>query len=86
MAVNNDFSRHVKIKKEVKDIDKKVDFLTKDGINWLSANMFSDSVEIQKGKKDISQDRNQALFKIIKEGGIISKGELFSKLEQLINN
>ncbi len=66
--------------------DKKVDFLTKEGINWLSENMFSDSVEIQKGKKDISQDRNQALFKIIKEGGIISKGELFSKLEHLINN
>ena len=34
----------------------------------------------------ISQDRNQALFKIIKEGGIISKGELYSKLEHLINN
>ena len=66
--------------------NKKIDFLTKDGINWLSENMFSDSVEIQKGKKDISQDRNQALFKIIKEGGIISKGELFSKLEHLINN
>ncbi len=30
MAVNNDFSRHVKIKKEVKDIDKKVDFLNKE--------------------------------------------------------
>jgi hypothetical protein len=65
--------------------DKKVDFLTKEGIEWLSINMFSDSVEIQKGKKDISHDRNQALFKIIKEGGIISKGELFSKLEHLIN-
>ncbi len=27
MADNNDFSRHVKIKKEYKEIDKKVDFL-----------------------------------------------------------
>ena len=26
MADNNDFSRHVKIKKEYKEIDKKVDF------------------------------------------------------------
>ncbi|WP_438966536.1 DUF6495 family protein [Flavobacterium sp.] len=66
--------------------NKKVDFLTKDGINWLSENLFSDEVEIQKGKKDISQDRNQSLFSIIKQGGIISKGELFSKLEHLINN
>jgi hypothetical protein len=70
----------------IKTTNRRVDFLTKDGINWLSENMFSDDVEIQKGKKDISQDRNQALFKIIKEGGIISKGELFSKLEHLINN
>lgn len=66
--------------------NKQVDFLTKDGINWLSQNLFSDEVEIQKGKKDISQDRNQSLFSIIKQGGIISKGELFSKLEHLINN
>jgi hypothetical protein len=70
----------------IKTSDKNVDFLTKEGINWLSEYMFSDSVEIQKGKKEISQDRNQALFKIIKEGGIISKGELYSKLEHLINN
>lgn len=63
----------------------KIDFLTKDGINWLSENLFLNEVAIQKGKKDISHNRNEALFKIIKEGGIISKGELFSKLEHLIN-
>ncbi len=65
--------------------DKTVDFLTKEGIEWLSLNLFTASVEIQKGKKDISQDRNLALFTIIKEGGIISKGELFAKLDHLIN-
>lgn len=69
----------------IKTENKNVDFLTKEGINWLSENIFSDDVEIQKGKKNISNDRNQALFKIIKEGGMISKGELFSKLEHLIN-
>ena len=62
-----------------------VDFLTSDGINWLSENIFSDDIEIKKGKKDISEDRNGSLFSIIKQGGIISKGELFTKLEHLLN-
>ncbi|MCO6164005.1 DUF6495 family protein [Flavobacterium sp. NRK F7] len=62
-----------------------VDFLTSDGINWLSENIFSDDIEIKKGKKDISDDRNGSLFSIIKQGGIISKGELFTKLDYLLN-
>ena len=35
-------------------------------------------------KKDISEGRNESLFEIIKKGGIISKGELFSKFEALL--
>lgn len=65
--------------------EESVDFLSTDGINWLSENIFSDAIEIQKGRKDISDDRNGALFSIIKQGGIISKGELFTKLEHLLN-
>ena len=63
-----------------------INFLTKEGITWLSENMSSDEVVIQKGKKDISQDRNGSLFEIIKQGGLISKGELFNKLELLLNH
>lgn len=62
-----------------------VNFLSEEGINWLSENMTSDEVVIQKGKKDISIDRNGSLFEIIKQGGIISKGELFVKLDILLN-
>lgn len=62
-----------------------INFLSEEGINWLSENMTSDEVVIQKGKKDISDDRNGSLFEIIKQGGIISKGELFVKLDILLN-
>ena len=62
-----------------------VDFLSAEGIQWLSENIFSDEVEIQRGKKVVSEDRNGALFSIIQQGGIISKGELFSKLDLLLN-
>lgn len=68
----------------INSTDPSTDFLSADGINWLSENIFSDSVQIQQGKKDISEGRNESLFEIIKKGGIISKGELFSKFETLL--
>lgn len=68
----------------INSTDPSTDFLSADGITWLSENIFSDSVQIQQGKKDISNGRNESLFEIIKKGGIISKGELFSKFEALL--
>lgn len=65
--------------------NKSINFLSKEGINWLSENISSDEVLIQQGKKNISNNRNGSLFEIIKQGGIISKGELYTKLETLLN-
>jgi len=69
----------------IKTNNPKIDFVAADGIHWLGENLFSNEVEITKGRKDISENRNKSLFEIIKQGGIISKGELFTKLENLIN-
>jgi hypothetical protein len=69
----------------VKTNNPQIDFVSADGIHWLADNLFSNDVEITKGRKDISENRNIALFEIIKQGGIISKGELFNKLDSLIN-
>lgn len=62
-----------------------VDFFTSEGIEWLSENLFSDAVEIQKGKKTVENMRNESIFEIIQNGGVISKGDLFSKLITLLN-
>ena len=69
----------------IKTNNPQIDFVSADGINWLSENLFFDEVEITRGKKDLSENRNESLFEIIKQGGIISKGELFTKLDSLIN-
>jgi hypothetical protein len=69
----------------IKTNNPQIDFVSADGINWLSENLFSDDVEITRGKKDLSENRNESLFEIIRQGGIISKGELFTKLDSLIN-
>lgn len=69
----------------IKTLNSDINFLTKEGINWLSQNITSNLVEIHQGKKEIANDRNGELFKLVKQGGIISKGELYTKLQALLN-
>ena len=69
----------------IKTNNSQIDFVSADGIQWLSENLFSDEIEITKGKKDVSENRNESLFEIIKQGGIISKGELYNKFDLLLN-
>ena len=69
----------------IKTNNDQIDFVSAEGIHWLADNLFSDAIEITKGRKDITLNRNESLFEIIKQGGIISKGELFTKLDSLIN-
>jgi hypothetical protein len=57
-------------------LDNSLDFLSKEGIVWLSGNLTSDKIEIRKGKK-VLQDRNVEIFNLIRQGALISKGELF---------
>lgn len=61
-----------------------IDFFTTEGLEWLGNNLFTDEVSIQTGKKEVTDNRNEEVFKIIQNGGIISKGELYIKLTALI--
>ena len=61
-----------------------VDFFTTEGLEWLRNNLFTDVITIKTGKKDVNENRNEEIFKIIQNGGIISKGELYIKLTALI--
>lgn len=70
----------------IRCLNPTINFLTKEGINWLSENIASNDIDIQQGRKDISKNRNEQLFKIVKQGGIISKGELYTKLQTLLNH
>jgi len=61
-----------------------VDFLQKDGLQWLSDNILSDEVEIRYGDKTFGSDRNGELFEIIQQGGILSQGELYNQIKSII--
>jgi hypothetical protein len=42
----------------LKSLVPEVDFLTKEGLQWLSDNMFTETIEMKVGKKEFTEDRN----------------------------
>ncbi|MXN93144.1 hypothetical protein GR160_18100 [Flavobacterium sp. Sd200] len=59
------------------------DFLTESGLQWLNENIFNNEVQISRGKKDFTEDRNTTIFGLIEQGAILSEGELYKQLEDM---
>ena len=70
----------------LKSLDADVDFMNKDGLLWLSDNMFTDAVEMHLGKKDYEEERNKAIFDLISEGAILSDGQLYLQINGIIQS
>jgi hypothetical protein len=68
----------------IKSLVSDVDFLQKSGIEWLSDNLFTDTVEMLTGKKGYDGDRNASIFNLIKEGAILSDGQLYLQINSII--
>lgn len=62
-----------------------IDLTTTDGFNWLRENLMDDNVEFLQAKKNYTDDKNADKFKLIKQGGVITKGDLYSYMNNLIN-
>ena len=63
---------------------EQIDLTTKDGFQWLRDNLLSDDVEFFTAKKPYGDDKSQDIFKMIQQGAVITKGELFKYFEKLI--
>ena len=77
----NEKSMHliaIKLKNELTDLT------TKEGFEWLRNNLLSNEIEFFNAKKEYSDDKHLDLFKLIQQGGRITKGELFQYFENLI--
>ncbi|WP_298393203.1 DUF6495 family protein [Flavobacterium sp.] len=70
----------------IKSLITHVDFLTKDGLQWLSENLFTDTVEIHMGKKNYETERNTAIFDLITQGAILSDGQLYIQINTIIQS
>lgn len=62
-----------------------IDITTADGYEWLRNNLMSDDVEFLQAKKDYSNDKNADKFKLVQQGGVITKGDLYNYFNNLIN-
>jgi hypothetical protein len=70
----------------LKALDTQVDFMQKDGLQWLSDNVFTDTVEIHLGKKEYEKERNLAIFDLITQGAILSDGQLYLQINGIIQS
>jgi len=64
---------------------KDVDLTTSEGFGWLRENLMSDEVEIFNAKKAYSNEKQLDKFALIQQGSVITKGELFTYFDKLIN-
>ena len=62
------------------------DFMQKEGLQWLSDNIFTDAVEIHIGKKEYHEERNKTIFDLITEGAILSDGQLYLQINGIIQS
>ncbi|MBT8178108.1 MAG: hypothetical protein HKP60_03165 [Eudoraea sp.] len=75
--------------KEMKLLSVKVhnpeaDLTTAEGFAWFKRYWQSDYVEYLTASKAYSEDRNQDKFELIKQGGVITRGDLYRWFEKII--
>lgn len=68
----------------LKSLVPEVDFLTKEGLQWLSDNMFTDTIEMKIGKKEFTEERNSSLFSLIQQGAFLSDGLLYKQINTIL--
>lgn len=68
----------------VKILNDSIDLTSKEGFEWFRNNLLSDDVEFLTANKAYSDDKAMDKFKLIQQGGIITKGDLFRYFEKLV--
>lgn len=64
--------------------DKEIDITTPDGYAWLKNNLLHDEVKLFTAKKTYSQNPNADKFKLIEQGAVITKGQLYHYFDDLL--
>jgi hypothetical protein len=68
----------------VKVMNPEIDLRTKLGFDWFKRNFQSDFVEYVTASKAYSNDKNLDKFNIIKQGAVITKGDLYQWFDDII--
>lgn len=70
----------------LKSLVPETDFLTREGLQWLSDNMFTDTIEMKIGKKEFTEERNLSIFQLIQQGAFLSDGQLYQQINSIIKS
>lgn len=70
----------------IKSLVYEVDFMKKEGLQWLSDNLFTETVEMHVGKKEYDANRNETIFNLITEGAILSDGQLYIQINSIMQS
>ncbi|WP_047245123.1 DUF6495 family protein [Maribacter thermophilus] len=68
----------------VKVLNPEIDLTTKVGFDWFKRNWQSDFVDYMTASKAYTEDRNQDKFELIRQGAVITKGELYQWFDKVI--
>ena len=68
----------------VKVRNPEIDLTTPVGFSWFKKNWQSDYIDYLTASKAYSQDQNQDKFDLIRQGAVITKGELFRWFDEII--
>tara|TARA_R110002051_G_scaffold268573_1_gene328612 strand:- start:605 stop:1075 length:471 start_codon:yes stop_codon:yes gene_type:complete len=68
----------------VKVMNPNIDLSTAEGFEWFKKNWQSDFVEYLTASKAYTDDKNLDKFALIKQGAVITKGDLYNWFDKLI--
>lgn len=61
-----------------------IDITTAEGYAWLKENLGDDNVVFMSASKDYNEDHNVDKFKLISEGAVITRGDLYRWFERFV--
>ncbi|MFI8378014.1 DUF6495 family protein [Leeuwenhoekiella sp. NPDC079379] len=64
--------------------NKEIDITTPAGYKWLQNNFMKDEVNLYTSSKLLSEDRNNDIFVLIRQGASITQGDLFAWFEKFV--
>jgi len=70
----------------IKVLDDGVNLLDANGMTFLREQLFSDLTEIRRGSKPYASDRNADIFSLIQQGAVLSDGNFYTKLSQILDS
>ena len=70
----------------LKSLIPETNFLNKQGLKWLSENMFTENIEMKIGKKEFTDERNISIFHLIQQGAFLSDGQFYNQIHAIIES